>query len=213
MKINTTKKIIGLSGVAGAGKDLFYELLSERIPCFKISLADNLKFEIKNWCLQHYNIDPTQCPRSKKELIREFLVFHGTFKRKLSEGRHWIESLEKTLAENEHKSATRDQYPVVTDIRYDDYLNDEVSWLKKEQDGILVHISRIDLLFKRSPPHHQSIKIGPANDEEKRNDPKLFKKADYRIEWDTLEGSQTYVRKELGGHVDKFVDWLLCKVT
>ena len=33
-------KIIGISGVAGAGKDTFYDLLSARIPCEKYSLAD-----------------------------------------------------------------------------------------------------------------------------------------------------------------------------
>ena len=50
-------KYIGLSGVAGAGKDLFYSLLSKRIPCQRFSLADGLKSDVRDWCIENYNID------------------------------------------------------------------------------------------------------------------------------------------------------------
>ena len=39
-------RIIGISGVAGSGNDTFFNLLSERVPCRKYSLADELKREV-----------------------------------------------------------------------------------------------------------------------------------------------------------------------
>ena len=38
-------RIIGISGVAGSGKDLFYNLLKEHINCERFSLADEIKSE------------------------------------------------------------------------------------------------------------------------------------------------------------------------
>ena len=46
-------KIIGIAGVAGAGKDLFYELLSAKTKCRRFSLGDELKKEIRPYCLEH----------------------------------------------------------------------------------------------------------------------------------------------------------------
>ena len=57
-------KIIGISGVAGAGKDLFFKLLSQKIKCKRFSLGDELKEEIKPYCLAHFGIDPTNCSRA-----------------------------------------------------------------------------------------------------------------------------------------------------
>ena len=52
-------KIIGISGVAGAGKDFFFENLNKKIKCKRFSLGDELKKEIRSYCLQSFNIDPT----------------------------------------------------------------------------------------------------------------------------------------------------------
>ena len=81
-------KIIGISGVAGCGKDTFYSLLSQSVPCSKFSLADELKKEVQQWCRMHYGIDSVTCSREENELIREFLVYLGTAKRRASEGEY-----------------------------------------------------------------------------------------------------------------------------
>ena len=73
--------IIGISGVAGAGKDTFFNLLSQYAPCRKYSLADELKKELNQWCRMHYGIDSQTCTREEKEIIRPLLVFHGALKR------------------------------------------------------------------------------------------------------------------------------------
>jgi hypothetical protein len=192
--------IIGLSGVAGAGKDLFFTLLSKRLNCQKFSLADVLKAETVPFCRDQYGIHPLTCSREEKDLIRPLLVFHGTFKRDLSEGRHWIEELNKKI----NKNNLTNSIVIVTDIRYDDYPKDEVYWLKEELGGVLVHIS----LYEEAPSlcgsHTKNFKE-PINDEEARNNPKLISQADYTVQWKKAEGDK---EKELKPHIDGFISWL-----
>tara|TARA_Y100000310_G_C20636486_1_gene791434 strand:+ start:295 stop:915 length:621 start_codon:yes stop_codon:yes gene_type:complete len=202
-------KIIGISGVAGAGKDTFYSLLSQSIPCVKYSLADELKREVNQWCRLHYGIDSVTCSRKEKEVIREFLVYHGTIKRKNSEGRHWIDKVHDTIINDKS-----DNLKVITDIRYDEYENDEVSWLKNELDGVLVHVSMyVD--FTQVEVSKEQTKIikgvlkkykSPANAEEARNDPKIKDKSDFQVEWPFIKNSQI---DELTPWVDEFAKWLL----
>ena len=136
-------KIIGISGVAGSGKDTFFDLLSERIPCEKYSLAQALKKEVNQWCRMHYHIDSVNCDREQKEIIRPMLVAHGTTKRKLSDGRHWIETLHEDVIKGDNS-----KFKIITDIRYDDYENDEASWIQNELNGVLVHVSQYELRSK-----------------------------------------------------------------
>ena len=202
-------KIIGISGVAGAGKDTFYSLLSQSIPCVRYSLADELKREVNQWCRLHYGIDSVTCSREEKEVIREFLVYHGTIKRKNSEGRHWIDKLHDTIINDKS-----DNLKVIKDIRYDEYENDEVSWLKNELDGVLVHVSMyVD--FTQVEVSKEQTKIikgalkkykSPANAEEARNDPKIKDKSDFQVEWPFIKNSQI---DELTPWVDEFAKWLL----
>ena len=193
-------KIIGLSGVAGVGKDTFYSLLSERVPCVRFALADVLKEEVNLWCKKHYFIDPSSCSREDKEIIRPLLVTHGVIKRKQTEGRYWIEKLEQKL----HHSNSRG-FVIITDIRYDEYENDEVSWLKKEMNGLLVHISQ----FKKTDDSLTNEFKAPANAEEERNNPRLIEKSDYKLEWETVTESHIH---ELSTHIDNFMIWLQKKI-
>ena len=70
-------RIIGVSGVAGVGKDTFFQLLSEIIPCKRYALADELKKEVRQWTKLHYGIDSFDCTIEEKNLIRPFLVEHA----------------------------------------------------------------------------------------------------------------------------------------
>lgn len=204
-------KIIGISGVAGSGKDTFFNLLSEQVPCVKYSLADELKREVNQWSRMHYGIDSETCSREDKETIRPFLVFHGTTKRHASQGRHWINKLSNRMMKDEVQG-----FKIVTDIRYDEYENDEVSWLKNELNGTLIHVSQFEYRRKEIYIPQEDLLSGekgtlikkfrdPANSEEARNDPKLKKKSDYQIEWEFIKNGQI---SELRNHVDNFVAWL-----
>lgn len=201
-------KYIGLSGVAGAGKDLFFSLLSKKISCQRLSLADELKLDVKDWCVNNYGIDPTSCLRKDKDMLRPFLVFHGKQKRSTTEGRYWIERLQSkinSLERTVNSSPFEDMYCVITDIRYDEYDHDETEWLKGELKGKLVHI----LQYTEQPDPHEGcvyrIPRSPANREEERNDPRIKEKSDFNIEWKFMENGQI---GKLSSHVDEFVTWL-----
>ena len=199
-------RYIGLSGVAGAGKDLFFSLLSKRASCVRFSLADELKLDVRQWCIDSYGVDPVTCPRDQKEIVRPFLVFHGMQKRNKTKGRYWIDRLHSSIKVRESKieeafhefpilSLTeREKLNVITDIRYDEYDNDEVGWLKDELHGKLVHITQ----------YRDGVSKTPANEEEARNEPDLINKADYRIEWEYVKSGQT---NQLMPHIDNFVSW------
>jgi len=209
--------VIGISGVAGAGKDTFYDLLSERLPCKKYSLANELKKEVNQWTRMHYGIDSVDCSREEKEIIRPFLVFHGTTKRHASKGRHWINKLNDTLINDK-----RSGFKIVTDIRYDEYENDEVSWLKNELNGILVHISQFEYqravaaemfndpreLWIPEEKNENLLRLfkAPVNSEEARNDPIIKEKSDFQIEWEFIKNGQI---DKLGSYIDNFIDWLV----
>jgi hypothetical protein len=200
--------VVGLSGVAGSGKDTFFQIFKDLLSEYGIeskrySLADSLKEEVSEWTKAHYGIDATSCSREEKEIIRSFLVFHGTQKRRRTEGRHWIEILDKKIRSD---NLSADTIVVVTDIRYDDYPKDEAFWLQEEVGGVLVHISLYELI----PRLNKDIKkfTEPANPEEERNDPKLINKTNYKIEWPLCEGSLEYIQQKLDHHVEDFITWL-----
>lgn len=195
--------LVGVSGVAGSGKDLFTEVCMEKLnelnrTSKKFSLANALKGEVREWCLDHYGIDSLDCSREDKEKIRNFLVAHGTTKRHATQGRHWVEQLAPEI--NHHKDNY--DYLFVTDVRYCDYSEDEVHWLKNEMGGVLIHISQF------SETEGSKAFRQPANSEEARNDPNLIKAADYALEWEfkpESAGKNEYVLSK----VDEFIRWLL----
>ena len=57
---------IGIAGLAGSGKDTFFKYLSSALQksalrVKRYSFGDELKTEIKGWCLDNYGIDTTNC--------------------------------------------------------------------------------------------------------------------------------------------------------
>ena len=78
-------QVIGVSGVAGCGKDLFSSSVEDELTLkgFKARKIASplLKSEVRQWCIENYGIDSIDCTREDKEKIRDFLVFHGTTKR------------------------------------------------------------------------------------------------------------------------------------
>ena len=202
-KFKMKSTIIGLSGLAGAGKDLFFSILSQKVNCKRFALADELKRETKPILLENYGIDPTTCSREEKEKIRDFLVFHGSFRRDETDGRYWIDKLTPSL--KNHSGG----YAVVTDVRYDEHPLDEVHWLKNEMKGVLVHISRFtEVPYANVPNIKQRAFIEPPNEKERINDPILKEKSDYQFAWPTTLGHEKYVNTKLSKHVDKFLAWL-----
>jgi len=191
---------IGISGVAGSGKDLFFSLLSNRIGVRRFALADQLKRDCNQWCYDQYDIEPMACTREEKEQVREFLVFHGVFKRKASNGRYWVNKLTPSV-KSFLTNAQTDDVPVITDIRYQEYEKDEVYWLKNELNGVLVHVSQYQ------NKDGKRIWREPANEEESRQDPILKNHADFSVEWEKIKCDNPQESEYLNQKVEEFANW------
>lgn len=205
-------KVIGLSGLAGSGKDLFYELCSEELKkknhtACQIALATDLKIECRDALITMFGIDPTACTREEKNKIRDFLVFFGHFRRRGTLGQYWmqkannkIKSLKRNCTINNIKNPTC----FVTDIRYDEYEPDEADWVKAKHKGTLVHLRKRRIVLsetgKRKDVYEEAI-----NKHEKENDPKLREKADVCIEWPNCNGQENLIKKHLKPVIKQFV--------
>ena len=200
-------KLIGISGVAGSGKDLFYSLLKDHINCEKFSLAEEIKSEMRDFIFNNYSIDILNCSWHEKNSVRSYLVAHGMSRRERSKGKFWIDKIEPKIKESIFKhycieGGKDDMYPVVTDIRFDEYEQDEVYWLKNEMGGILVHISLFE--FKNG----KKIFNKPANSDEASQNPRLLEKADYIIEWEKVKGEKLDIHKALQPIMKDFLKFI-----
>ena len=192
--MNYTFKNIGISGVAGSGKNTLAEIIIkflERmdIPCQELSIANNLKKELSTASKKLYGIDSYSCSREEKDIIRPFLVAHGEIKRKLSQGKHWTNLLTKEL---DNKKVN-----IITDVRYSEYKDDEVDWLKNEVNGVLIHLSRY------SSNYNERTYIKALNQSEKKNDPIMRDKADFALSWDTYNESSKRIAS-----TQKLLKWI-----
>ena len=177
------KNIIGLGGIAQSGKDFFFTNLKKTTKrnVIRFAIADELKKELFSLIKNTYNVDIFNCSAEDKEKIRPMLVSHGKIRRDESNGRHWINKISEKV-----KDAAKDKnnIVVITDIRHDEFANDEVNWLKKELNGFFVHISKYT--------EDKGVKVFglPPNEGEAINNPKLIEKADYLIQWPDRLGEE-----------------------
>lgn len=164
--------LIGLSGVAKSGKDTLCEFLikefkNQGIEAKRYSIADIIRDNLKDVLVRDLGIDPYNCSPSDKELIRPLMVEYGLAIREKTNGLGFTQKvLEKIKSDG-------NILPIVTDIRYDEFEEDEVQWVKSN-GGKLVHVSKL---------YSDSTKAQPANELEERNDPKIYLKSDFKMVW------------------------------
>jgi hypothetical protein len=185
---------VGLTGLAGSGKDLFFSLSRDilkkkRKAACRVSLADTLKEQTRSTLKSMFNIDPTNCSREEKDKVRDFLVFYGALKRKETKGRYWINKAKKTITaikQNLLVEHVKSAVIFITDIRYDHYAEDERHWIQEELSGKLIHISK----YKRELTLDESLNLKeakahdlPPNPQEARFDPLLSEAADVNLIW------------------------------
>ena len=163
------RTILGLSGVAGSGKDTFFSLLSQKLSFQRFALADELKILTREDVFKKYNVDILNCTRDEKDLVRNDLVLFAKQKRLDSCGKFWTDILSKKIQESSAK------YICVTDIRYNWFSKDEVFWLKNILGGRLVDISSYDPINGKF--------VQPPNDEEEFHYPEVKAAADYYVIW------------------------------
>jgi len=201
----------GISGVARSGKDTLARLLAKELEsfgnyCSIISLAKPLKQELDDFCYENFGIAATTDKTEEKLIIRDLLVGYGSAKRKLTEGRYFTEEADRRLR------YTKRDVVIVPDIRYDEYEKDEVFWLKEEHQGVLIHLSRFnfDVIEEQEDGDWVGLNgrnfVKPANIHEEINDPKLAKKADYKLSWPTFKKKSDEMCLP---YVEKIVQWLI----
>ncbi len=171
-------KILGLSSCATAGKDTLYLILEKILKEHNViterwALADILKVEVASFVKEQYGLSVFTKNLEEKSLIRGILVEHGRIKRKLSNGRYFIDYIDLKVKE----SIKNGILPIITDVRFSQYNTDEVQWLK-QNSGLLVHITR-------TLPDGQEIL--PANKDETENNPKIKSAADFYLKWPTTD--------------------------
>ncbi len=169
-------KIVGLSGAGTCGKDSCFLIINEflaskNINSERVALADPLKYELNEFTKKQYGISSFTIKKEEKEIIRPLMVCHGKIKRQLTNGKYFTSIAQGKVDENNRNGAIT----FITDIRYSAYSEDELQWLRKN-DGVLVFIERFD---------SDGQIIPPANDDEKENNIKLKKSADYQLKWIT----------------------------
>jgi hypothetical protein len=204
----TNKKVIGLSGVARAGKDTFAGILASKLQqagksVRRVALAEPLKYQVDEFLVKHLGITAFTPVTEQKTLIRPMLVWYGDSQRKLTNGRYWIDLAKKTIEESNY------DYYIITDVRYDVYEKDELYFLKNEMNGTLCHISKYTMLGNPFQPDHKLF-VKPANDHEAENDPKIKRAADHIVEWPD-EGKMDEVELLMNPTLNEYVDGFIEK--
>jgi len=167
--------IIGICGLARAGKDSFYkfcENLDLGKPSVKHAFADELKKEVDNFLRFNFQISAFTEDPEEKNTIRPLLVAYGMTKRELSHGNYWIEKLEKSI-----KSYGDDYNHFITDVRFPNEMQKI-----KDMNGICIYIEREN--------------NAPPNSEEEKNDPIIKSKSDYIFKWGNFNKSNEKDLKE-----------------
>ncbi len=201
--------IIGISGYARSGKDLFttvaqtvlkeHELKSE-----KFALAYELKNDLKFLIKDKVGLDVFTDDTKEKSIIRPLLVSYGDVMRKISEGKYWTNKVGQRIEKS------KSDVVFITDIRYDVYPEDECTWLRHKMAGKLIHITKFKQGTVPQGKRFSKNKIakiydGAPNDHELLNNPKVKAKADYAFEWEDyseqLNGSSLedhpYIREKV----------------
>lgn len=168
---------IGIAGVSRSGKDSLALEIENIIQSYqggqiyRTSLAQPLKEDCKDFIKQYLHLDVFTDKTEEKSTFREFLVWYGKVKRQQTEGKHWTDLLDERV----HKF--QPDICIVPDVRYQQYEQDEVSWLKSKPNNILIHLQRVAM---------NGEVVQPANMDESINDSIIQSSADYKIVWPTF---------------------------
>ncbi len=186
------KLYIGVSGFARSGKNLFCDIaqkiLKEKynMSSKTYALAYFLKKDCEPFIQEKLGLNSFSEKTEDKNTFREMLVWYGGVKRKQTEGKYWTGLLHEEL-----KKDTND-VNFISDIRYVEYVDDEVFWLKKQLGGKLVHVSKYTYGFPSDGRHYRindmskKIYTEAPNQHEALNDPKIRFLADYKVEWEQI---------------------------
>lgn len=164
---------IGIGGVARSGKDslarALRDTLGKKHPTLKVeivSLSGPLKLVCKDFIKENLGLDVFSNKSEDKSIFRDMLVWFGKVKRIQSGGLYWTSLLDQSLLQKNINVC------IIPDIRYQEYENDEIFWLKNKENNSFIHIKR-----KINESSYQE----PANNDEASNDPIIRRYADVQL--------------------------------
>lgn len=183
-------KFIGVTGFARSGKNLYCDVAKEILKKNDISseihsLAYSLKYDCNPFLLKHFNISAFTENTNEKIIIRPFLIWFGMEMRRKN-NRVWIEKLSDRLR------SVKTDVVFISDVRFSTNELDELGWLKDELNGKLVHVKK----YIRLPMSDDRKYVGPASDDEEKNDPLMQQRADYFIDWEHIDIEYDLLKKD-----------------
>lgn len=194
--------IIGISGVARAGKNSFAKFAAEffeskGLSCDEFAFATELKADLEDFILEKTGISVWTEDSEEKEIIRPLMVEYGKIQREMTAGMYWVEKLLP------HMEVISSNIQFVTDVRYP---NDEVAAIH-DRGGKVIHVTRYNL-----GDAHYKEEYAPANVQEAKNDPLVKEKADLRFAWDDFTGCEAAARQNVFNFLEKSLDKLGIRV-
>ena len=168
--------MIGIAGIARAGKDTLASDLSEIIKAdmgvdVKIySLALPIKSHLNDLLKSYYHISPFTEDTEEKKIIRPIMVAHGEQMKQKFGKDIWLKELLSTIHED---LRYKEFFPIISDVRFDF----EVEAVKNE-NGQVIHISKIGNI--------------PPNKIEAENDPIVATASDIRHSWPPYEPDEMH---------------------
>lgn len=193
-------KIIGIAGVARAGKDTF-AMLAKSSPEFvgkkttAFAFADALKFNASKFLREFCNIPNLSLLNSEQKAdVRPFLVWYGCYMRRIVPT-YWVDQVAAKIAEDNDSDIF-----LITDVRF----QNEVEWVH-QLSGRVIHIKRF-----QADPYLTSL-VPPANEEEAKNDPMVDESSDFHVRWPTvtdsnLQNLQPYTNKVIEEFIKSYGD-------
>lgn len=176
-------KIIGICGYARSGKNTFARFLGkalkENFPSKEVrefSFAAPIKSELQDFLFENLGLNSFTEKEEEKRIVRPFLIAYGNAKRKLTNGKHWVEVLEKRVKEQ------NPDYALITDLRFAEYEEDEIDWIKKNK-GTVIYLERTKGGEEEKAP----------NEFEAENCPKLKERADIIVREERTEDLVSFV--------------------
>jgi hypothetical protein len=179
---------IGIAGAARAGKDtlcraLIREFAKINMEAVRKSIAgDAVKTDLKDVLMDKFSLNSFTENSEEKEFMRPLLVEYGKMQRKKTQGRYFIDGF----------ISEPNVVNILPDIRYVEYPEDEVHWLKNEVKGLLIFVERKG--------------IYDANDTEKVNNTIIKNLADYHVKWASLDEQSSEHREMINWYAKLIID-------
>lgn len=158
-------QLIGVAGLASAGKDTIYKLVSQYVQegdrkCHRFSFADEVRKGCMHMVESELQIDVFNPTPEEKKIIRPILVAFGEAMKARFGQEVWLKKCQQSIVNSYRYGSLRpNDIIVITDVRFPF----ELQWVQ-DAGGCVVHISREG--------------VEPPNEYERLNDPVLQERAD-----------------------------------